>query len=476
MASAVEADLAQLDLLMSLHRRTDRRSTRAKWRARSAPACARNSTTNARRSWRGSRVMLADRPFVRVPRVSGGLSTRRLLTLQWLDGEPLVAFENAPQESRNTIAVALFEAWWRPFLRYGVIHGDPHLGNYSVLQRPGGAGEIEALNLFDYGCVRIFPAFRAWRRRTLSRARERSRPARQRLRAVGIRQAFARNDRGDEHLGPLHLRPDPRRSRAQRRRRDQTGRIRPARNRRGHAGSESGRRRSRLPREFVFLERATIGLGALSEAWRATQFHRLYEAAIADFDEQVVARRQAGALEAVELGARARRPNAEPPRSRLDGPELRCYGRPGRICRSEGRSDACAAPRSRLSAAARRGCSCPIAQRPMESTRCDRAADKSVCAEPCSRGCAGIRLGSVARDSARASAWTAKGMRTTAALSSGRIAIRLYRHQEARRNTYVVSGQTAITEELSGPGAGRRRIIEEAMNVQIRDLTSPRLW
>ena len=102
--------------------------------------------------------MLADRPFVRVPRVYEELRTRRLLTMQWLEGERLTAFESAPQEARDAIAVGLFDAWWRPFLRYGIIHGDPHLGNYAVVGFGQGRGaEVEGVNLFDYGCVRIFP-------------------------------------------------------------------------------------------------------------------------------------------------------------------------------------------------------------------------------------------------------------------------------------------------------------------------------
>ena len=40
-------------------------------------------------------LMLADRPRVRVPKVFGELSTRRLLTQEWLDGAPLVEFERA---------------------------------------------------------------------------------------------------------------------------------------------------------------------------------------------------------------------------------------------------------------------------------------------------------------------------------------------------------------------------------------------
>ena len=55
---------------------------------------------------------------------------------------------------RNRVAVAMFKAWWHPFSRYGVIHGDPHLGNYTVFAEDGEPGGI---NLLDYGCIRIFP-------------------------------------------------------------------------------------------------------------------------------------------------------------------------------------------------------------------------------------------------------------------------------------------------------------------------------
>ena len=73
--------------------------------------------------------------------------------MTWLDGKPVVDFEKAPLKTRNAIATALFKAWWRPFARYGVIHGDPHLGNYTVRDDGG-------INLLDYGCVRTFtPAF-----------------------------------------------------------------------------------------------------------------------------------------------------------------------------------------------------------------------------------------------------------------------------------------------------------------------------
>jgi hypothetical protein len=57
-----------------------------------------------------------------------------------------------------------------------------------------------------------------------------------------------------------------------------------------------------IPREFVFLERATIGLGgAFLRLGARLNFHRLYEDAIADFAADAVAKRQAEALEAAGL-------------------------------------------------------------------------------------------------------------------------------------------------------------------------------
>ena len=98
-------------------------------------------------------LMLADHPVVHVPTPVPGYCTRRLLTMTWLDGRPLMQrlAEDPPQEERNQIAEALFRAWYVPFYRYGVIHGDPHMGNYQV--RPDGS-----VNLLDFGAIRVFDA------------------------------------------------------------------------------------------------------------------------------------------------------------------------------------------------------------------------------------------------------------------------------------------------------------------------------
>jgi predicted unusual protein kinase regulating ubiquinone biosynthesis (AarF/ABC1/UbiB family) len=74
--------------------------------------------------------------------------------MSWLEGLPLLEYKTAPLADRNTIARAMFRAWWYPFSHYGVIHGDPHLGNYTIFERDGRPAGV---NLLDYGCIRTFP-------------------------------------------------------------------------------------------------------------------------------------------------------------------------------------------------------------------------------------------------------------------------------------------------------------------------------
>ena len=90
---------------------------------------------------------------VKVPQVFKTLSTKKLLCMQWLKGTKLLGFKNSPSRIRNKIALNMFKAWYYPFYNYGIIHGDPHLGNYSVRDDYG-------INLLDFGCIRVFkPTF-----------------------------------------------------------------------------------------------------------------------------------------------------------------------------------------------------------------------------------------------------------------------------------------------------------------------------
>ena len=97
------------------------------------------------------KIIHQENDYIKIPKVYEKISTNRLLVMQYLEGKKLIEYKNAPQKIRNELAKKLFMAWYYPFYKYGIIHGDPHLGNYSVDKKNN-------INLFDYGCVRIFPA------------------------------------------------------------------------------------------------------------------------------------------------------------------------------------------------------------------------------------------------------------------------------------------------------------------------------
>ncbi len=155
MQSAVEADLRQLELVFAIHRRMEP-AIDTREIAQEIGARVREELDYEREAKhvRLYAQALADVSEVRVPSLWPELSTRRLLTLGWLEGEKILQFTEASPEIRNRLAVAMFKAWWHPFSHVAVIHGDPHLGNYTVFSE---GGEARGINLLDYGCIRIFP-------------------------------------------------------------------------------------------------------------------------------------------------------------------------------------------------------------------------------------------------------------------------------------------------------------------------------
>ncbi len=149
--AAVEADLRQLRIIISIYRQYDKAIDPSQIYEEVAERLREEiDYTREARHMRLYREMIAPEPTVHVPGVIDDLSTGRLLTMNWLDGKPLLSFKTADPAARNAIALNMFRAWYAPFYRYGVIHGDPHLGNYTV--RPD-----HSINLLDFGCVRIFP-------------------------------------------------------------------------------------------------------------------------------------------------------------------------------------------------------------------------------------------------------------------------------------------------------------------------------
>jgi predicted unusual protein kinase regulating ubiquinone biosynthesis (AarF/ABC1/UbiB family) len=154
MPSAVEADLTQIKAVFAIHARMDPAVTTGEIQKEIAARLREElDYVLEARHMRLYRTIFASDERIRVPDVLPELSTKRLLTMTWLEGRRLLDYKPAPLQDRNAIARAMFRAWWFPFSHYGVIHGDPHLGNYTVFERDGRAAGI---NLLDYGCIRSF--------------------------------------------------------------------------------------------------------------------------------------------------------------------------------------------------------------------------------------------------------------------------------------------------------------------------------
>jgi predicted unusual protein kinase regulating ubiquinone biosynthesis (AarF/ABC1/UbiB family) len=154
MQSAVEADLRQLRLIFSIYERYDKAIVTDQIHAEIAARLREELDYGLEARHMGLYgAMLAKEPGVHVPETVPDLSTGRLLTMNWLQGTPLLPFikVHGDQAMRDKIAYNMFRAWYVPFYFYGIIHGDPHLGNYTI--RPDGT-----VNLLDFGCIRIFQA------------------------------------------------------------------------------------------------------------------------------------------------------------------------------------------------------------------------------------------------------------------------------------------------------------------------------
>ena len=291
MASALEADLDQLKVVFAIGQRfdpairTDEIQAEIRTRLREELDYRREARHVAL-----YRHMLRDEPNVHVPETVPDYSTDRLLTMSWLQGEPLLNWKGRSQEERDALAINMFRAWYVPFYFYGVIHGDPHLGNYSV--RADGS-----VNLMDFGCVRVFPPrfvrgsielYRA----LLSDDLDRAVGAYEDWGFTGLsRDMIAVLNRWAAFLyGPL-MDDRPRRlteGLAEGHGRDMAQNVFGELRRLGGV---------RPPREFVFMDRAAIGLGAVFIHLRASiNWHRLFESLIDGFDVDALASRQQAAL------------------------------------------------------------------------------------------------------------------------------------------------------------------------------------
>ena len=296
MQSAVAADLRQLKIVFAVYQRYDRAIDPGEIHREISDRLYEELDYELEaRHMRLYSAMLAREKDVYVPEPFDDLSTRRLLTMTWLEGKNLLTVKDQPAAARNRIARNMFRAWYVPFYDYGVIHGDPHLGNYSV--RPDGS-----INLLDFGCIRMFRAPFVQGVIDLYHSLERD----DRDLAVHAYETWGFKDLSREAIDVLNLWAQfiyaPLLEDRKRHIQDTGGTMYGA-----NVAAKVHAELRRLggvkpPREFVLMDRAAIGLGSVFLHLKAEiNWHRMFHELVDGFDMHAMDRRQKAALKAAGI-------------------------------------------------------------------------------------------------------------------------------------------------------------------------------
>ncbi len=154
MLSIVEADIEQLKLLFSIYKKIDKTiDTSEIQKEISSRVREELDYSLEEKHMKLFSLVFQKNEKIVVPSVFKEISTKRLLCMNYLEGKKLLEFKSETKQNRKELAINMFHAWYYPFYNYGIIHGDPHLGNYS-------ANKNFHINLLDFGCIRIFkPSF-----------------------------------------------------------------------------------------------------------------------------------------------------------------------------------------------------------------------------------------------------------------------------------------------------------------------------
>jgi predicted unusual protein kinase regulating ubiquinone biosynthesis (AarF/ABC1/UbiB family) len=300
MQSAIAADLNQLKIIFSVFERYDK-AIQTKHIHEELAARLYEELDYGLEAQYGKMYahMLRDEPNVYVPEVIDELSTSRLLCSTWLEGEKILNFVDAHTDQRNALAMNMFRAWYVPLYNYGIIHGDPHLGNYSVRKD-------HSINLLDFGCVRVFPpkfvggvidlyhslmendiarsvhAYETWGFKNLSK---------EQVDILNIWARFLYAPLMDDKVRPIG---------------EVTNGIFGRET--AQAVHEKLREASKnngsvtIPREFVFMDRAALGLGSVFLHLKAEiNWYRVFNEMIADFDLETLEKRQKDVLGKFEI-------------------------------------------------------------------------------------------------------------------------------------------------------------------------------
>ena len=293
MGSAVQADLKQLKLIFSLYEKYDSAiSTEAIHEELSDRLKEELNYTHEIKNLKLYRHMLSDLNQITLPNPIDELSTNRLLTMTRIDGSKIMDFiaKNSDIKIRNQVALNMFKAWYIPFYKYGVIHGDPHLGNYTI--RPDGG-----VNLMDFGCIRIFrPDFVTGVIELYKALRDGDEEQ-----AVNAYKSWGFENPSKELIGVLNIWAN---FIYQPLLEDKVRLINPSES--GQYGRETAEKVHeelkkiggvKPPREFVLMDRAAVGLGSVFMHLKAEiNWYRVFHDLVGDFDEKILSKRQSKAM------------------------------------------------------------------------------------------------------------------------------------------------------------------------------------
>lgn len=213
-------------------------------------------------------ALYADDDEIVIPRVVESLTTHRVITLGYIDGYKIrdVFAAGVDRELQDRVMLKLYDTTWQQLLCFGVVHVDPHPGNYLVTHHP-------KLGILDFGCIRILSselreAYRDLNRALLENDEELFRDA-------VIRLEFINPD--DDHrpmlaitrrlFGPLLVdrEVDPRQYKSME---ELSAAVR--------KGIAAGYWKA--PAHRVFLDRVLIGMdGYLKLSGTVANWHRIYE-------------------------------------------------------------------------------------------------------------------------------------------------------------------------------------------------------
>jgi predicted unusual protein kinase regulating ubiquinone biosynthesis (AarF/ABC1/UbiB family) len=133
-AQAVRSDLQNLGLLMRVAKRIapgmDAKAMTAEIKERLSDELDYEQEAQAQRAmaraWRGH-------PFVVIPDVVTSLSSERVLVTEWLEGRSFEQVRELPDADRNRFGEIVFRFFLGSLYRNGHFSGDPHPGNYRLM-------------------------------------------------------------------------------------------------------------------------------------------------------------------------------------------------------------------------------------------------------------------------------------------------------------------------------------------------------